>query len=52
MDTVEDNLVRILQGDPVQESEEFCDFSLQDQNQILGEFVCVKLCCFCRFKLR
>ncbi|CAG0919804.1 unnamed protein product [Notodromas monacha] len=36
MESVAENVVRLLDGQAVEESKEFCDFSLHDQNSILA----------------
>ncbi|CAL4133525.1 unnamed protein product [Meganyctiphanes norvegica] len=34
MDSIEGNIKLLLQGKPIEESQEFCDFSLEDQNEV------------------
>ncbi|MPC15466.1 hypothetical protein E2C01_008257 [Portunus trituberculatus] len=36
MDSIEGNIRLLLQGKEVEESQDFCDFTLQDQNEVTG----------------
>ena len=37
MDSIEGNIRLLLQGKEVEESQDFCDFTLQDQNEVTGK---------------
>lgn len=37
MDSIEENVRLLLQGKSIDESQEFCDFTLEDQNELTGE---------------
>lgn len=37
MDSIESNLVKLLDGLALQDSEELCDFTLSDQNEAIGK---------------
>lgn len=37
MDSIEDNVKLLMQGKSVEESQEFCDFTLEDQNDLTGK---------------
>jgi hypothetical protein len=37
MDRIEENVRRLLNGEELQESQEFCDFSLEAQNEATGK---------------
>lgn len=36
MDSIEGNIRLLLQGKEIEESQDFCDFTLQDQNEVTG----------------
>jgi hypothetical protein len=36
MDRIEDNVKRLLNGDAMKETQEFCDFTLEAQNEATG----------------
>ena len=37
MDSVEENIRSLLQGDGSDEPDNYCDFSLDDQNEVTGK---------------
>ena len=37
MDLIQDHLRLLMEGRPYEELHEFCDFSLQDQNEVTGD---------------
>lgn len=38
MDSIEGNIKLLLQGKEIEESQEFCDFTLDDQNEVTGQY--------------
>ena len=56
MDRIEDNVKRLLNGDAMKETQEFCDFTLEAQNEATGIQISVAYLLFTldllRFHLR
>lgn len=38
MDTIERNVALLLSGKDAEEAQDFCDFTLEDQNEAAGKF--------------
>lgn len=48
MDRIEDNVKRLLNGDAMKETQEFCDFTLEAQNEATGIHISVLLIFYLR----